>query len=220
MLQSLLEDRFKLVTHRTSAEHPVLALVVGKGGPKLKPSAEKPLAIDESAPMKPGELNMDGPDGPVRVKVDLTTGSSVVDMGLKGKMSYKVDAPTQTMHIEFSMTTMTGFAEMMTQLMTQLGGGVAGRQVVDMTGIQGNYDASLEISLAEILALARSAGMDIPAPPPGAAGAAGNGPVASDPGGGTSVTDAVQSMGLKLESRKAVVDQFVVDHVEKTPTEN
>jgi uncharacterized protein (TIGR03435 family) len=34
------------------------------------------------------------------------------------------------------------------------------------------------------------------------------------------VTDAVQSMGLKLESRKAVVDQLVVDHVEKTPTEN
>ena len=36
MLQSLLEDRFKLVTHRTSAEHPVLALVVGKGGPKAE----------------------------------------------------------------------------------------------------------------------------------------------------------------------------------------
>jgi len=27
-------------------------------------------------------------------------------------------------------------------------------------------------------------------------------------------------MGLKLESRKATVDQLVVDHIEKTPTEN
>jgi len=36
MLQALLEDRFKLVVHRESKEHPVLALVVGKGGPKLK----------------------------------------------------------------------------------------------------------------------------------------------------------------------------------------
>jgi uncharacterized protein (TIGR03435 family) len=54
-----------------------------------------------------------------------------------------------------------------------------------------------------------------------AAGGPGNGPaVASNPGGGSSVTDAVQSMGLKLESRKAVVDQFIVDHVEKPPTEN
>ncbi len=222
MLQSLLEDRFQLTTHRTSAEHPVLALVVGKGGPKLKASTETPVAIDENAPLKPGETKMDGAEGPVRVKIDLTTGSSVIDMGLKGKMSYKVNPATQSMHIDFSMTTMAGFAEMMTQLMSQLGGG-AGRQVVDMTGIKGNYDASLEISLAEILALARAAGMDVPAGAPGGgAGGPANGPaVASDPsGGGSSLTDAVQSMGLKLESRKAMVDQFVVDHVERMPTDN
>jgi uncharacterized protein (TIGR03435 family) len=30
----------------------------------------------------------------------------------------------------------------------------------------------------------------------------------------------VQSMGLKLESRKATVDQLIVDHIEKAPTEN
>ena len=222
MLQSLLEERFKLVTHRASAEHPVLALVVGKGGPKLKASAEKPVAIDESAPLKPGETKMDGPDGPVRVTLDLTTGSSVIDMGLKGKMSYRANPATRSLHMDFSMTTMGGFADMMTQLMAQLGGGPTSRQIVDMTGIQGNYDASLEISLAEIIALARSAGMDIPVPAPGGAGGPGTAPtVASDPGGGgTSVTDAVQSMGLKLESRKAVVDQFIVDHVERTPTEN
>ena len=39
-------------------------------------------------------------------------------------------------------------------------------------------------------------------------------------GGGTSLADAVQSMGLKLESRKAIVDQLIVDHIEKIPTEN
>src|SRR5579863_1227526 len=222
MLQSLLEERFRLTTHRVTAEHPVLALVVGKGGPKLKASAEKPVAIDESAPLKAGEMKMDGPDGPVRAKIDLATGSSVVDMGLKGKMSYKMNMATQSMHLDFSMTTMAGFAEMMTQLMTQLGGGAGGRQIVDMTGIKGNYDASLEISLAEIMAMAKSVGVDIPGDAPsGGGGGPGNVPVASDPGGGgTSVTDAVQSMGLKLESRKATVDQLVVDHIEKTPTEN
>jgi uncharacterized protein (TIGR03435 family) len=221
MLQSLLEERFKLTTHRANAEHPVWALVVGKGGPKLKASAGKPVAIDENAPLKAGEMKMDGTDGPVRVKLDLATGSSVVDMGLKGKMSYSVNPATQSMHTEFSMTTMSGFADMMTQLMTQLSGGAAVRQIVDMTGIQGNYDSSLEISLAEIIAMAKSAGMNIPTAAPGGPGAGGNVPVASDPGGGgTSVTDAVQSMGLKLESRKAMVDQFIVDHVEKTPTEN
>jgi uncharacterized protein (TIGR03435 family) len=222
MLQSLLEERFKLVTHRTSAEHPVLALVVGKGSPKLKASTEKPVAIDEDAPLKPGETKMDGPDGPVRVKIDLATGSSVFDMGLKGKMSYRANPATQSMHIDFSMTTMAGFADMMTQLMTLLGGGTTGRQIVDMTGIKGNYDATVELSLAELIAMARAAGADIPAGVPGGPAAQGNAPaVSADPGGGgTSLADAVQSMGLKLESRKAVVDQFIVDHVEKTPTEN
>jgi uncharacterized protein (TIGR03435 family) len=221
MLQSLLEERFKLTTHRGSAEHPVLALVVGKGGPKLKASADKPVAIDENAPLKPGEMKMDGPDGPVRAKIDIATGSSVVDMGLKGKMSYKMNLAAQSMHLDFSMTTMAGFADMMTQLMTQLSGGAGGRQIVDMTGIQGNYDASLEISLAEIMAMAKSAGLNVPMAAPDGAAGPGNVPVASDPGsGGSSVTDAVQSMGLKLESRKATVDQLIVDHVEKTPTEN
>ena len=221
MLQTLLEERFKLTTHRASAEHPVLALVVGKGGPKLKASAEKPVAIDESAPLKPGETKMDGSNGPVRVKVDMTTGSSVIDMGLQGKMAFKLDPATRTMHLEFSMTTMTGFADMVTQLFAQLGG-TGGRQVVDMTGIQGNYDATVDLGLAEIIAMARAAGADIPAGAPGGPGGQGNNPaVASDPGGGgTSLTDAVQSMGLKLESRKATVDQLIIDHIEKTPTEN
>jgi len=220
MLQTLLEERFKLTTHRTSAEHPVLALVAGKGGPKLKASSETPVAIDESAPLKPGELKMDSSDGPVRVKVDMTTGSSVIDMGLKGKMSYRLNPATQTFHIDFSMTTMAGFADMITQLFAQLGG-TGGRQVVDMTEIKGNYDASIELSLAELLAMARAAGADIPVGVPAGAGGRGNVPVASDPSaGGSSLADAVQSMGLKLESRKAMVDQFIVDHIEKTPTEN
>jgi uncharacterized protein (TIGR03435 family) len=220
MLQTLLEERFKLTTHRTSAEHPVLALVIGKGGPKLKASAEKPVAIDESAPLKPGELKMDGSDGPVRVRADPKTGSSVIDMGLRGKMSFKLDPARGTLHLDFSMTTMTGFADMVTQLFAQLGG-TGGRQVVDMTGIKGNYDATVDLGLAEIIAMARAAGADIPVGAPGGAGGQGNVPVASDPGGGgTSLTDAVQSMGLKLESRKATVDQLIVDHIEKTPTEN
>jgi uncharacterized protein (TIGR03435 family) len=30
----------------------------------------------------------------------------------------------------------------------------------------------------------------------------------------------VKKLGLKLEPRQAKVEQFVIDHVEKTPTEN
>ncbi len=219
MLQALLEDRFKLTTHRASAEHPVLGLVVGKGGPKLKASAEKPVAIDETAPLAPGQMKMDGPDGPIRMSVNAATGSAVIDMGEKGKMSYKMNPSTMSMHVDLSMVTMTGFADMMTQLFAQLGGGT-GRQIVDMTDIKGNYEAALEISLADIIALAKNAGMDI-AGAPAAAPQSGGAGVASDPSGGAgTVNDAVQSMGLKLESRKAMVEQLIVDHAEKTPTEN
>src|SRR6478672_12704161 len=105
---------------------------------------------------------MDGSTGPVRVKVDMTTGSSVIDMGLQGKMAFRLDPAKGIMHLDFSGTTMTGFADMVTQLFAQLGG-TGGRQVVDMTGIEGNYDASLDLSLAEIIAMARAVGMDIPA---------------------------------------------------------
>lgn len=222
MLRTLLEERFKLTTHRGSAELPVLAIVAGRGGPKLKASSEKPVAIDESVPLKPGETKMDGSEGPVRVKVDLTTGSSVIDMGLQGKMSYSANQATRTFHIEFSMVTMSGFADMITQLFAQVGG-TGGRQVVDMTGIKGNYDASIDLSLVELLAIARNAGLDIPTgTPTGGAGAQANGPAtAADPGGsGSSLNDALGSMGLKLESRKAPIDQLIVDHIEKTPTEN
>jgi uncharacterized protein (TIGR03435 family) len=216
MLQTLLEDRFKLVVHRSTDEHPVLAIVVAKGGPKLKASAEKPVPIDEDAPLKPGEINMDTPDGPTRGKIDMATMSSVIDMGLKGKMAYKMNAATKSIHIDFMMTTLPGFADMTSQLLTQLGGGIVVQRIVDATGIAGNYDASLEISLAEMMAMAKSAGIDQPGATP--ATAAGE---AQDPGGGgVTLAQALQSMGLKLESRKAPVEQFIVDHIEKTPTEN
>jgi uncharacterized protein (TIGR03435 family) len=227
MLQTLLEDRFHLTVHKATGEHPVLALVVGKNGPKLKTSNEKLAPIDESAPLKQGEMKMDGPDGPVRAKIDLTTGSSVIDMGLKGKMAYKLNPATQSLHVDFTGTTMTGLADMMTQLMTQLGGAAgSGKQIVDMTGIQGNYDASMEISLVELIAMIRNLGANIPnLPGGGPGGGAAGGPnaiaTASDPGGsGTSVTDAIQAMGLKLENRKASVEQLIVDHIDKTPTDN
>ena len=70
--------------------------------------------------------------------------------------------------------------------------------------------------------MARNAGMDIPGSGQGACsgGAPAGAGVASDPNSsGATFSEGVQALGLKLESRKAVIDQLVVDHLEKTPTE-
>jgi uncharacterized protein (TIGR03435 family) len=220
MLQALLAERFKLVAHLETKEHPVLALVVGKGGPKLKESADVPKAIDDTEPLKPGEMKMDTPDGPVRMTVDTKTGGAVMNMGTKGAVSYHMDMSTQALHMEASMVTMEGLAEMLTQF-SQVTGGAA-QTVKDMTGLKGYYQIALDLSLADLLNMARAAGMDIPVGAgggmPGAPG--GTGAVAaSDPSGG-SFFGAVQALGLKLEQRKALVEQLVVEHAEKTPTEN
>jgi uncharacterized protein (TIGR03435 family) len=216
MLQTLLEDRFKLTIHRTTAEHPVLALVVGKGGPKMKESTEVPVAIDESVPLKEGEMMQQGPDGPVRVTIG-KLGSGVMDMGAKGKIAYGVDPATGTMHMDASMMTMAGFADILTQFSQMAGGGATGPQIVDMTGLKGYYQAAIDFSLADLMNMMRSRGMDIPGGPAGGAPGAG---AAIDPDGKSSLLEAVQSLGLKMESRKAMVEQVIVDHIEKAPTEN
>lgn len=218
MLQSLLEERFKLSVHEASAEHPVLALVVAKGGPKLKESTETPTPLDVNAQLEPGETTMQGPDGPVRMTLG-KNGSASLDMGAKGKMSYRVDPATQSMHLEGSMITMAGFANMLTQL-SQMGG-AGGRQIVDMTGLKGYYQVAIDFGLMDLMNMARATGFDIPAGA-GGQGVEVGGPAdgASDPGGSSSIIEAVQALGLKLESRKAVVEQLMVDHAEKSPTEN
>jgi len=216
MLQSLLEDRFKLVLHRETKEHPILALVVGKTGVKLQ---ESPAAadIDENAPLKAGEMKMEGPDGPIRMTVDAKSGGGTMNMGKKGTVGFHMDQATMSMHMDFSQVTMDGFADMLTQF-SQMGGG-AGRQVVDMTGLKGNYQISLDIPMADLMAIAQAQGM-VPAGAGGAAGAAPGAAGASDPTGGSTLFTAVQAFGLKLEQRKGQVEQLVVDHIEKTPTEN
>jgi uncharacterized protein (TIGR03435 family) len=87
-----------------------------------------------------------------------------------------------------------------------------------MTALKGYYEVDVEISIADLMAMARTTGMAMPANP--SSGGANTAPEASDPGGGSSVFESVSQMGLKLEDSKATVDRLVIDHIEKTPTEN
>jgi len=217
MLQSLLEERFKLAAHRDTQEHPVLGLVVAKGGPKLKESTGTAEPFDEDAPLKPGEMKMDTPEGPARITRN-SDGSATINLGAKGIITQRMDAQTQTLHLESTVVTMDGFAEMLTNLMQM--GGSGGKQVVDMTGLKGNYQIAIDVSLADLMAMMRAQGMNMPGGGGGGAGAGTGAATASDPTGGSTVFESVQKLGLKLEPRKANVVQVVVDHAEKMPTEN
>ena len=86
MLQALLEERFRLSLHRTSAEHSVLALIADKGGLKMKPNAQAPLPAEESAAPKPGETSMDLGQG-MKMVMNSATYAMTLDMGLKGNVS-------------------------------------------------------------------------------------------------------------------------------------
>ena len=219
MLQKLLADRFKLTAHRDKAEHKVLALVVGKGGPKLQESPAAPQDIDPNAPLQPGETKLETEDGPMKMsrKPD---GTMVMNMGKRGTMTMKFDMSTQSMNLQSSMVTMDGFADMLTNMMQM--GGSGGPQVVNMTGLKGNYEVAVDISLSAMMALARSQGADLPGAPGGGGATQPNAPAsaASDPQGGQTVYSSVEKLGLKLEERKATVEQLVVDHAEKTPTQD
>jgi uncharacterized protein (TIGR03435 family) len=88
------------------------------------------------------------------------------------------------------------------------------RPVVDMTALKGHYDFALELSPEDFGAMgiraAIAAGVALPPQALQAAEAA----------SGDSLFNAVEKLGLKLESRKAPVEVLVIDHAEKTPTEN
>ena len=205
MLRALLADRFKLEAQTKTEDRPIYALIVGKSGAKLKESAEKPVAINPDAELKPGEMRMDFGQGLMIVKRN-PDGSSTSNMGEQGRYSQRMDMQSKMVHIEGSAVSMKGLAEMLTQMMMS-GGNASGREVFDKTNLKGYYEVSLDFSIADLM---RNSG-----------GMGGSASEAADPGGGgASLFDSVKKMGLKLDSSKAPVEQVLVMHAEKMPTEN
>jgi len=200
MLQSLLAERWKLAFHNEQKEQQVLALIVGKDGPKLEPSPAE----------TPGDAaNTTNRPDPVQISGDPLKGMTIRGAGQAGAMKLNV-TPDGMIHMTAERLTMTQLADSLVQFL--------GRPVVDQTGLTGNYQVAFELSQADVLAAARAAGMQLPGVP--AAGGAGPAAAAADPSGGISAYQSVEKMGLKLEPRKARVDYMVIDRLEKVPTED
>jgi uncharacterized protein (TIGR03435 family) len=218
MLAALLAERFHLEAHRSTEDRQVNALVVGKGGPRLTASTTQPEPIDPDAPLKPGQSRIDLGDGPA-ILTQNADRSATINMGVKGSFRQTVDMQAQVIHMQAENITMDGVADLLTRISQgPMGGGANSRTTVNLTGLTGYYTFAFDLSLADIMAQARASGM-ANGGPAGAPSPAGD---ASDPGGGAGATiaSALNSLGLKLESRKAPVTLVIVDHADKTPTED
>jgi len=119
MMQALLEDRFKLKTHRQSKEAPVYFLTVAKDGPKLEPTNEGSCAtVDLNHPLVP----VTGQPTPVRCG---SQGTSFKD----------------------GIVTMTWRGTTMDLLANDAGLSRAVRlPIVDRTGLSGQFDIHLEFA--------------------------------------------------------------------------
>ena len=204
MLQNLLAERFKMAIHRETKELPTYALTVAKGGPKMTESKETPPPADEgNPPPPPPSMPKMGPDGFPDMTQFLGGRAGLFNIMMPGRA--RMIAHQQTMQ------------DLATRLSNQLS-----KPVTDTTGLTKKYDFTLtflpDYSNGPLGPLP-------PPPPPGAGGGeAGRGPGLTPPTDAEAPPDifaALQAqLGLKLEPKKGPVEQIVIDHIEKTPTEN
>jgi uncharacterized protein (TIGR03435 family) len=127
MMQALLADRFKLTLHRESKEFPVYALIVGKGGAKIK---ESPLDPDTD----------DGP-GKANVDVNVTGG----DRGATINLGKGASVAFEAQRLVAKKVTMAYLADSLARFVD--------RPVVDITDLKGTYDLTLDYNLDDVRAL-------------------------------------------------------------------
>jgi uncharacterized protein (TIGR03435 family) len=116
MLQTLLEDRFKLKVHRETRELPVFVVTPAKGGIKLPPSTTNCVQYDPNVPARPRGAD----EKPLPFCNNILSGRG-------GNMRWSA----QNIGIE--------------QLIGALSSSM-GRQVIDNTGFKGRFDLNLEYS--------------------------------------------------------------------------
>ena len=101
MVQTLLEDRFRLKFHRETKELPVFALVIAKNGPKLKPTKPEDDATRPSKGFQGGRGELTGLSanmGGLASRLSTLLGTIVIDRtGLTGKYDFKLQWTPDTM---------------------------------------------------------------------------------------------------------------------------
>jgi len=190
MLQTLLADRFKLKLHTDTREVPIYALVLARSdrkfGAKLKASAD------------------DCPDFKVQQQQQL---EAIAKGGLQG-LAAQAMKPGETRPCAFgtypagpgligvkaSGQALSTLALVLTQL--------AGRPVVDKTGLTGLYDFEMTIDLQTLARIYAELGVNMPLPP-------------GLPEGPSLMTLLQEDLGLRLDSQRGPGNVLVIDSAER-----
>jgi uncharacterized protein (TIGR03435 family) len=195
MLQSLLAERFQLTLHHEAAQFSGYALVVAKGGAKLKES-RGPVEESERAKTELGrETEKDG-------------FPKLFPAGNMGGVSQR----DGVIRLRFRDYPLFDLAQQVSYALSA--------HLVDRTGLAGKYDFTLEFTVPENGQIEVGAKATMPVSPGQTA------PIYRDPSPGEQDAVAIVSaamekqLGLKLEATKITMDALVIDHVEKTPTDN
>ena len=191
IMQQMLADRFKLVTHRETRELPIFELKLarndGKPGPELKPAAVDCGRGRPGGPPPQGGTAVGRGDAPGR-------GGPAPLGGCRMLMTMgRVEAMGQ------SLGALTTFLSQQMQ-----------RLVVDKTGLTGSFDLVLSWTPD---GFKPGVAQNLPPGPPGSALP----PI--DPDGPPLVTALQEQLGLKLEPSRGPVEVLVIDSVQQ-PTEN
>jgi uncharacterized protein (TIGR03435 family) len=178
MLQSLLEDRFKLKLHKATKPLPTYALTVGK-----KPQLKEADGTEETG-CRPQTASGPPSEGGPRIMMGVAN----------GQMTTIALGAGMTVHYMCRNMTMAAFAA---GLRGMMGANVGPNQVLDETGLKGNWNFDIKWSVQFM------------------------GPMAAGAGERITTFDAIEKqLGLKLEERQIPTPVMMVDSVNEKPTDN
>lgn len=189
MLRKLLEQRFQLTSHRDTKELAVYNMVIAKGGSKLQESkpddaikGDKPTDAALAATL----AAKGGPSGGPTASSSggsSSGGSKSVTTSLGGAASFSIGGGRGGVRTTSARgITAAALAATLSS--------IAGRPVLDKTGLTGKYDYKLEYAPDDSQADPDSAGPSI-------------------------FTAVQEQLGLKLEAAKGPVEILVIDRIEK-----
>jgi uncharacterized protein (TIGR03435 family) len=198
MLQNLLTERFQMSLHHETVQFSGYALVVAKGRSKLKESRGPIDGSEQTTPGPRGQVDLGSEkDGFPTVFPGRNMGGTFKEGVVRIRFR---DYPL------FDLTQQLSFA--------------LEAHLTDRTGLGGKYDFTLEFTPPEngfIVGIKAT----LPLSPGQTTPLNKDGPNPAQQDAVPVISSAMEKqLGLKLEPTKIAVDTLVIDHVEKTSTEN